>query len=421
MMPADASFTTNKTTLVQVIPVLYREEVECGNRVGQGSFCHVSAVKQVVLILIEKQQVVLDDTQQQQQARRRLAKRFENAPKPTRSLDIYGLRLNQPIDPADGQAPRLALKRLREGLAPAKMKLARSDLKRELEILLAIHEDSTSTTGSTTSHPNIIELHAIGIDDKKEEEGEDQETADLTKLQPSFLVLSRVRCTLTNVLVSWRNRRGLGVWEALSLDVQETRNLWVERVMVLSRLASVIAFLHARRILYRDMKPDNVGFDLQNVPKLFDFGLAKRIPQKDDVDDGLYKLTGDTGTIRYMSPEVALSQPYGWTADVYSLSILMHEVLSLKIPFAGLPPSTFTQAVAVDGKRPPLEDYSAWPLRLRELLEQMWNADPTSRPMSETVQTSLEGLLRGSDEELFPANMVVASTSKTSWLGNFGI
>ena len=51
--------------------------------------------------------------------------------------------------------------------------------------------------------------------------------------------------------------------------------------------------------MYRDLKPSNVGFDVRNDPKLFDFGLATEF-RPDELEKGTYKLTGDTGTIRYM-------------------------------------------------------------------------------------------------------------------------
>ena len=56
-------------------------------------------------------------------------------------------------------------------------------------------------------------------------------------------------------------------------------------------------------VIYRDLKPDNIGFDVRGDVKLFDFGLAKEIDRSQVQRDGLYKLTGDTGSPRYMAPE----------------------------------------------------------------------------------------------------------------------
>lgn len=57
------------------------------------------------------------------------------------------------------------------------------------------------------------------------------------------------------------------------------------------------------RIIYRDLKPENIGFDVRGDVKIFDFGLAREVNEKDQLDDGTYKLTGDTGSLRYMAPE----------------------------------------------------------------------------------------------------------------------
>jgi serine/threonine protein kinase len=74
-------------------------------------------------------------------------------------------------------------------------------------------------------------------------------------------------------------------------------------------------------VVYRDLKPTNVGFDVRDDAKLFDFGLAREF-RPEELEDRSYKLTGETGTMRYMAPEVALSQPYSEKVDVFSFGIM---------------------------------------------------------------------------------------------------
>lgn len=74
-------------------------------------------------------------------------------------------------------------------------------------------------------------------------------------------------------------------------------------------------------VIYRDLKPSNIGFDVRDDAKLFDFGLAIEF-QPEAVENGNYKLTGMTGTMRYMAPEVALSHSYTEKADVFSFGIM---------------------------------------------------------------------------------------------------
>ena len=61
-------------------------------------------------------------------------------------------------------------------------------------------------------------------------------------------------------------------------------------------------------IAFEILKPDNIGFDVRGDIKIFDFGLAKELHPDDKMENGLYNLTGDTGSPRYMAPEVALGK-----------------------------------------------------------------------------------------------------------------
>eukprot|EP00977_Amphora_coffeiformis_P010255 scaffold2383_cov161-Amphora_coffeaeformis.AAC.11 len=205
---------------------------------------------------------------------------------------------------------------------------------------------------------------------------------------------------LLKLLVKWRDQRGLGITQAFGLDQNNARNLWLERMILLSRIADAVQFLHARQIIFRDLKPDNIGVDDNGIAKLFDFGLAKELSGFNPDEHGTYKLTGSTGTPRYMPPEVALYKNYGYGVDVYSLAITMYHVLSLKSPFADVPSNLFHDLVYEKGVRPIVE--STWPDGLRGLMESMWAEDPTRRPSTENVAADLSEMLRGPDEGLFP-------------------
>lgn len=405
------------------LPVFLESEIKVDTLLGSGSFCMAWTIKKM-----ELKEDEADDTNDQDrhhrhhhhhrrlpnpEGRRRLAQRVNAATaKRDPSLAIRGRPVNAMADPT--APPRCVVKRLRTDIFAHfdDMSRAAEDLKAELEILLQV---------GTGEHANIIDLYAIGIAsqeredhlreknyDNDDDDDDPQEERGIS-FQPTFLILSRIRSTLEQLLVRWRDQRGLGVYEALSLDKAGTQKLWLERMILLSRLADAIQYLHSKRIIFRDVKPENVGVDDNGVVKLFDFGLARQIKQQDEdrsPQKGLYRLTGSTGTPRYMAPEVHDGYPYGYTVDVYSHAIVMHQVLSLKTPFAQVPSSEFEFAVYGMKVRPPLD--KSWPVRLQETMEKMWHADPRERPTSENVASTLSEMLRGSDAELFP---------KRGWFG----
>lgn len=155
-------------------------------------------------------------------------------------------------------------------------------------------------------------------------------------------------------------------------------------------------------------KPDNVGFNKEGEVKIFDFGLAKKLERLDRTDDGLYRMTGNTGSLRYMSPvrnnnmsslaivfyhvqdlsvllfdlfqlqEVANCEPYDQRVDSYSFGILFWQICSLTTPYAGYSTKMHAEKVLRQGQRPPPDH--TWPFTWVELMTACWSADILARP-----------------------------------------
>jgi serine/threonine protein kinase len=140
----------------------------------------------------------------------------------------------------------------------------------------------------------------------------------------------------------------------------------------------------------RDLKPDNIGFDHRGEVKLFDFGLAK------ELDDSIlagsssdfYELTGNTGSLRYMAPEVALKVPYNLSADVYSFGLLLWQICSLALPYDGMNRAEYFEYVVQGSDRPTLDP--TWSTLIRVLLKRSWDPSPSRRPVMSAVRQGIK-------------------------------
>ena len=110
-----------------------------------------------------------------------------------------------------------------------------------------------------------------------------------------------------------------------------------DMTIILNQVASALDYAHARNIIHRDIKLENILLDDDDNVKLIDFGMAKDstfTKKKDFITAQGVVL----GTPHYLSPEQCLFQPVDIRSDVYSLGIVMFVLLTGKFPFDGNPP-----------------------------------------------------------------------------------
>jgi serine/threonine protein kinase len=132
--------------------------------------------------------------------------------------------------------------------------------------------------------------------------------------------------------------------------------------------------------------------------KIFDFGLAKELDLEKRSEEGTFKLTGDTGSLRYMAPEVALGKPYNETADVFSFSILLWQMSSLETPYEGYSVNSFSKKVIEGGVRPKIDD--KWGSSICTLLRQCFVDNPKRPFMSDVVEILRDEINKLSDEDI---------------------
>ena len=140
------------------------------------------------------------------------------------------------------------------------------------------------------------------------------------------------------------------------------------------------------------------GFDVRGDVKIFDFGLAKEFNPANADSNGNYKLTGETGSPRYMATEVALDLPYNERCDVYSLSILFWQILELETPFDKFSVSMFKKRVIQGGVRPACN--SKWPKEIKDLMRTGWGELSTRPSMEEFCHVLQDEVNKNSEEEI---------------------
>lgn len=242
---------------------------------------------------------------------------------------------------------------------------------------------------ASLDHPNLLNIHGVASDGA---------AGYLTGRHDGyFLIVDRLSETLQDRIMTWRKRRKkLNTRLGRLMDKQGKKldKLMEERLKVAFDIASALNYLHSRNLVYRDLKPSNIGFCLDNVVKLFDFGLCRELPAGAERSmDKVFSMSGGVGTYRYMSPEVSKKEKYNQGADVFSFGIVLYEILALNVP------SIQHGSKTVDPDQ--LRMCLCWPDPIKHLLFRTWAATIAERPTMQEVCILLKKeivRLRGGDD-----------------------
>jgi serine/threonine-protein kinase len=209
------------------------------------------------------------------------------------------------------------------------LKLLPSDLTREASRVLRFEQEARAA--SALNHPNVCTIHALG------------ETPDGLR----YIVMEYVE------------------GETLRERLSTTRLTIPTALEIAMQVAAALGAAHAAGIVHRDLKPENVMVRPDGLVKVLDFGLAKLAPAGADVASAAATRTGlkteagvVVGTATYMSPEQARGQEVDARSDIWSLGVLLYEMVAGRSPFAR-PTGTDVLAAILERDPAPLSSVSA--------------------------------------------------------------
>lgn len=157
-----------------------------------------------------------------------------------------------------------------------------------------------------------------------------------------------------------------------------------KKYICLLGISHAMMYLHAKNIIHRDLKAENILLDINYFPKVCDFGLARCFPEIYTNSVNLVKTYG-IGTPIYMSPELLNGDPYENDVDVYAFGMLAYEIITGKQAYNELGAITVFKlfSYVIKGNRPKKDECISD--KMFELIEQCWNQSPAERPTFEEI------------------------------------
>ncbi|HQR67265.1 MAG TPA: serine/threonine-protein kinase, partial [Thermoanaerobaculia bacterium] len=191
----------------------------------------------------------------------------------------------------------------------------------------------------TLSHPNIVTVHDVGEED-----------------EVSFIAMEYVE------------------GKNLKQVIRDKERLSFERIAeIISEVAGALDYAHRKGIVHRDVKPANIIITPDGTVKIMDFGIAK-------IETSSLTETGQfLGTPNYMSPEQVTGEAVDGRSDLFSLGVVLYELLTRKKPFLGDNVTSISYKIVHEDFAPLKAADAAIPSEFGPILAKALSKDPAAR------------------------------------------
>jgi serine/threonine protein kinase len=231
------------------------------------------------------------------------------------------------------------------------IKVLREDLTPDTTRVMRFRQEARAA--SALNHPNVCTIHALG------------ETAD----GQQFIAMERIDGETLRQRIAGSD---IALRDALDIALQVT---------------SALTAAHAAGVVHRDLKPENVMLRQDGLVKVVDFGLAKLAPARiKAADPTLTVVNTDAGTVlgtaTYMSPEQTRGQEVDGRTDIWSVGVMLYEMITGRHPFAA-PSSSEVLAAILDREPPPIARFEPdAPIELQRIVSKTLRKDREQRYQS---------------------------------------
>jgi len=158
-------------------------------------------------------------------------------------------------------------------------------------------------------------------------------------------------------------------------DLAKGKELGIDRIIELAiQICDGLSAAHDKSVVHRDIKPSNIVIDAYGRPKILDFGLAAI-----QGSEHLTKTGSTLGTVRYMSPEQVQGQEVDHRSDLFSLGVVLYELLAGRTPFEKENEAATLKAITQDSPEPLARYKSDIPDELQRTVSKLLEKDPSMR------------------------------------------